>query len=51
MKVIAWSQNLTDAQANERNVCRVEKDELFRQSDVLSIHVILSDRTIGIVGA
>lgn len=51
MNVIAWSQNLTDEQANERNVCRVEKDELFRQSDVLSIHVILSDRTIGIVGA
>jgi len=51
MKVIAWSQNLTDEQANERNVCRVEKDDLFRQSDVLSIHIILSDRTIGIVGA
>lgn len=51
MKVIAWSQNLTDAQANEHNVCRVEKDELFRQSDVLSIHLLLSDRTIGIVGA
>ncbi len=51
MRVIAWSQNLTDELANERNVRRVEKDELFRQSDVLSIHVILSDRTIGIVGA
>ncbi|MHB9097936.1 MAG: D-2-hydroxyacid dehydrogenase family protein [Syntrophales bacterium] len=51
MKVIAWSQNLTDAQANEHNVCRVEKEELFRRSDVLSIHVLLSDRTIGIVGA
>ena len=51
MKVIAWSQNLTEEQAKERNVCLVQKDELFRQSDVLSIHVILSDRTIGIVGA
>jgi phosphoglycerate dehydrogenase-like enzyme len=51
MKVIAWSQNLTDEKAKEHQVCRVEKDELFRRSDVLSIHVVLSDRTIGIVGA
>ena len=51
MQVIAWSRNLTDAKANECNVCRVEKDELFRRSDVLSIHIVLSDRTIGIVGA
>jgi phosphoglycerate dehydrogenase-like enzyme len=51
MKVIAWSQNLTDEQANKLNVFRVQKDDLFRQSDVLSIHVILSDRTLGIVGA
>jgi len=51
MKVIAWSQNLTDQRAAECNARRVKKDELFRQSDVLSIHLILSDRTRGIVGA
>jgi len=51
MDVIAWSRNLTDEQAKERNVRRVEKEDLFRQSDVLSIHVVLSDRTTGIVGA
>jgi phosphoglycerate dehydrogenase-like enzyme len=51
MKVIAWSQNLTPEQARERGAERVEKDELFRRSDVVSIHLILSDRTRGLVGA
>jgi len=51
MEVIAWSQNLTDEKAMEHRVRRVEKDELFRRSDVLSVHVILSARTTGIVGA
>jgi phosphoglycerate dehydrogenase-like enzyme len=51
MKPIAWSQNLTPEQASERGAERVEKDELFRRSDVVSIHLILSDRTRGLVGA
>jgi len=51
MKVIAWSQNLTDETAASVGARRVEKDELFRQSDVLSIHVVLSDRTRGLVTA
>jgi phosphoglycerate dehydrogenase-like enzyme len=51
MKVIAWSQNLTEQRATECRARRVEKDELFRQSDVLSIHLILSERTRGLVGA
>jgi phosphoglycerate dehydrogenase-like enzyme len=51
MKIIAWSQNLTAERAAECHALRVEKDELFRQSDVLSIHLILSSRTRGIVGA
>ena len=50
MKVIAWSQNLTEQRAAECHARRVEKDELFRQSDVLSIHLILSNRTRGLVG-
>jgi phosphoglycerate dehydrogenase-like enzyme len=51
MKVIAWSQNLTEQRAAECHARRVDKDELFRQSDVISIHLILSGRTRGIVGA
>jgi phosphoglycerate dehydrogenase-like enzyme len=51
MKVIAWSQNLTPEQARERGAERVEKDELFQRADVISIHLILSARTRGLVGA
>ena len=51
MKAIAWSQNLTEQRAAECHARRVEKGELFRQSDVISIHLILSGRTRGIVGA
>jgi len=51
MKVIAWSQNLTGERAAECRARRVEKDDLFRQADVLSIHLILSERTRGLVGA
>ena len=51
MNVIAWSQNLTAEAADAVGVHRVEKDELFARSDVLSIHVILSDRTRGLVTA
>lgn len=51
MRVISWSPNLTDQRATECNAHRVEKDKLFRQSDVLSIHIVLSDRTRGLVGA
>ncbi len=49
MNVIAWSQNLTDETAAAAGARRVEKDELFRQADVLSIHLVLSDRTRGLV--
>lgn len=51
MKAIAWSQNLTAEKAAEQGVTRVEKDELFRQSDVLSVHLVLSPRSRGLVGA
>ena len=51
MKVIAWSQNLKAETAIEAGVERVEKDELFARSDVLSIHLVLGERTRGIVGA
>lgn len=51
MKTIAWSQNLTVANAAEHGVTAVTKDELFAGSDVLSVHVVLSGRTRGLVGA
>ena len=51
MNLIAWSQNLTTERAAGHGVTRVEKDELFAQSDVLSIHMLLSGRTRGLVGA
>jgi phosphoglycerate dehydrogenase-like enzyme len=51
MPVIAWSQNLTEEAAAAAGARRVEKDDLFRLSEVLSIHVQLSDRTRGLVTA
>jgi phosphoglycerate dehydrogenase-like enzyme len=51
MKVIAWSQNLTAEAARAVGVEHVEKDELFRQADILSIHLMLSDRSRGLVDA
>src|SRR5947209_824308 len=51
MDVIAWSQNLTAGAAAAAGARRVERDELFQRSDVLTIHLVLSDRTRGLVGA
>ncbi len=51
MHVTAWSPNLTVEAAAEVGVRRVEKDELFSTSDVLTIHLVLSERSRGIVGA
>jgi len=50
MNVIAWSENLNDERAAEVGVQRVTKDELFGMSDVISIHLVLSDRTRRLVG-
>jgi phosphoglycerate dehydrogenase-like enzyme len=51
MEVIAWSQNLTAEAAASVGVRRVDKKELLQSSDVLSIHVVLSERTRGLIGA
>ena len=51
MKVIAWSQNLTPEKASEAGATHVSKDDLFRQSDLITIHVVLSPRSRGLVGA
>jgi len=50
MRTIAWSQNLTDERCAEVGVERVGRDELFARSDVLSVHLVLSARTRGLVG-
>ena len=51
MNVVAWSQNLTDERAAAVGVKRVEKDDLLRQADYVSLHVVLSERTRNIIGA
>ena len=51
MEAIGWSQNLTDEKAAEHGVKRVERDELFSRADFLSIHLVLGDRSRGLVGA
>jgi phosphoglycerate dehydrogenase-like enzyme len=51
MQTTAWSQNLTPERAAEHDVTAVSKDELFARSDVLSVHLVLSARTRGLVGA
>ena len=51
MKVIAWSQNLTAERCQEVGVGHVGKDDLFRQSDFITIHNVLSARSRGMIGA
>ncbi|TDB91624.1 D-2-hydroxyacid dehydrogenase family protein [Actinomadura sp. KC216] len=50
MRVVAWSQNLTAERAAEAGAALVGKEELFATSDVVTIHLVLSDRTRGLVG-
>ncbi|MFN5492618.1 MAG: D-2-hydroxyacid dehydrogenase family protein [Burkholderiales bacterium] len=50
MEVVAWSQNLTDEKAAEHGVRRVEKNELLATSKIISLHLVLSDRTRGLIG-
>jgi phosphoglycerate dehydrogenase-like enzyme len=51
MKVLAWSQNLTADKCREAGVDYASKEDLFRQADFVSIHVQLSQRTRGLIGA
>lgn len=51
MHVIAWSPNLSDERAAEAGVRRVDKAELFAGADVVSLHLVLSASTEGVVGA
>lgn len=51
METIAWSQNLTQEKADPHGVTAVSKDDLFARADVLSVHLVLSGRSRGLVGA
>ena len=51
MNVLAWSQNLTDERARDVGVVKVGKDELLSRADAVTIHLVLSDRTRGLIGA
>ncbi len=51
MKVIAWSPNLTPERCAEAGVGYASKDELFATADIITIHVVLSDRSRGLVSA
>ena len=51
MKVIAWSQNLTPDKCREAGVDYAAKEDLFRNADIITIHLVLSDRSRGLISA
>jgi phosphoglycerate dehydrogenase-like enzyme len=51
MKVIAWSQNLTEEKASAAGATLVGKQTLFREADIVTVHLVLSGRTRGVIGA
>jgi phosphoglycerate dehydrogenase-like enzyme len=51
MKVIAWSQNLTEERASAAGATLVDKQTLFREADIVTVHLVLSHRTKGLIAA
>ena len=51
MNVIAWSQNLNPEKAQEGGAQYVSREELFAQADIISVHLVLSDRSRGLINA
>ena len=51
MNLIAWSQNMTPQAAEAAGAIFVSKNQLFEQADILTIHLVLSSRTRGLIGA
>lgn len=49
MKVVAWSENLTEEKCRAEGVQLVTKEELFRESDFITVHLVLSDRSRGVI--
>ena len=50
MNLIAWSQNMTRESAKAAGALLVSKNQLFERADILTIHLVLSGRTRGLVG-
>ena len=50
MQVVAWSENLDLPKTNELGVLPISKEELLKQSDIVSIHVVLGDRYKNLIG-
>jgi phosphoglycerate dehydrogenase-like enzyme len=50
MKVIVWSQNLTEDKASAAGATLVDKQTLFREADIVTVHLVLSNRTKGLIG-
>ena len=50
MELIAWSQNLTEERAMACGARRVSRDELFARAEIVSVHLVLSSRTAGLIG-
>jgi phosphoglycerate dehydrogenase-like enzyme len=50
MHVIAWSEHLDEQRAAAAGALLVTREDLFRQSDILTIHLVLSERTRGLIG-
>ena len=51
MNVLGWSQNLTDEMAAQAGATKVDKATLLKESDAVSLHVVLSERSQGLLGA
>ena len=51
MKIVAWSPNLTQKRCVDLGVTKVTKEDLFSQSDLITIHMVLSENTRDLVGA
>lgn len=51
MDVVAWSPHLTDQRAESAGVRRVDKDQLLSTADIVTVHMVLSDRTRGLISA
>jgi phosphoglycerate dehydrogenase-like enzyme len=51
MDLIAWSTNMTEETAKAHGARLVAKEQLFREADIVTVHLVLSERTRGIIGA
>lgn len=51
MRILAWSQNLTPEKATAAGAVAVSREQLLAEADVVTLHLILSERSRGIIGA